>query len=256
MLNEKIYLVLGKDKDLGNKLHAHYVYVCDKSTQIKTKVKIDNLLKDYSDKKLLGLAYDKTTKKLIQELISLKKEPNWKKILNKILKGLGDLLKREIEKTRLVSKPKSVINYIKRELEKLPIYHTTDIIKIKEVGRGIINVNYLSKRFSPKYDPKKLSYYGIFESWRDTQFIFTLNFNKNLFIWDYINVEKSFYGKRIGTNCVLFVEELAKQLGFTRFSVEYPNRAYWMNKLNYKIPYKYRISSGRYQYTLEGYKEV
>jgi len=254
MLNKKIYLVLGENKDLGNKLHTHYVYECDKNAQIRIKSKVDDILEDYSDKKLLGLAYDRTTKKLIQELIYLKKEKNWSKILNKILKSLSDLLEREIEEAKHLSKPK--LTKIKKELLKIPIYDKSDIIKIKEDKKGIIKINYLSKRFSPKYNPKKFSYYGIFEPWRDTQLIFTLNFNKNLFIWDYINIEKSFHGKRIGTKCALFVEKLARKLGFTRFSVEYPNRAYWIKKLNYKIPYKYRVGSGKTEYTLEGYKEV
>ena len=254
MLNKKIYLVLGENKDLGNKLHAHYIYQCDKNTQIKIKSKIDDVLKDYSDKKLLGLAYDKTTKKLIQELIYLKKEKNWSKILNKILEGLSELLEREIEKAKPISKPK--LNEIKKEFLKIPIYDKYDIIKIKEEKKGIIKINYLSKRFSPKYDPKKLSYYGIFEPWRDTQLIITLNFNKNLFVWDYINVHKPFHGKKIGTKCAKFTEKLARKMGFTRFSVEYPNRAYWIRKLNYKISYKYRVGSGKTEYTLEGYKEV
>ena len=256
MLNKKIYFVLGENKDLGNKLHDHYIYDSDKKSQNKVKDKINILLADYSDKNLLNLAYNDLTKKLIKELISLKSEPNWFKIVNKILKGLNDLLEREIKKAKSLNKPKSVIKYISKELKKLHIYHNSDIVKIKEKKKGIIKIYYLSKRFSPKYNPKKLSYYGIFEPWRDTQFIFTLNFNKNLFICDYINVEKSFHGKQIGTKCALFVERLAKKLGFTRFSVEYPNRAYWIKKLNYKIPQKYKIGSGKYQYTLEGYKEV
>ena len=255
MLNKTIYLLLGENKDLGNKLHAHYVYECDRNVQIRIKKKIESILKNYSDKKLLGLAYDKTTKKLIQELISLKKEENWFKVVVKILKGLRDLLNREIEKAKPILKSKSLIKNIKEELKKLTIYHPSDIIKITSKN-GSIKVNYLSKRFSPKYDPKKFSYYNLLEPWRDTQFIFTMNFNKNLFVWDYINVHKSFHGKRIGTKSALFVEKLAKQLGFTRFSVEYPNRGYWIKKLNYKIPYKYRISSGKHHYTLEGYKEI
>jgi len=256
MLSKNIYLVLGENKDLGNKLHAHYIYECDKKTQKKIKSKIEDILKNYFDRKLLGLAYDKTTRNLIQELISLKKVKDWSKVVVKILKGLRDLLEREIEKTEPIQKPKSVIKLLNDELKKLHIYHKTDIIKITKEKNGIIKVNYLSQRFSPKYNPKKMSYYGLFESWRDTQFIFTLNFNKNLFVWDYINVEKSFHGKRIGTKCALFVERLAKKLGFSRFSVEYPNRAYWIKKLNYKIPYTYRIGTGKYQYTHEGYKEV
>jgi GNAT superfamily N-acetyltransferase len=257
MLNKKIYCVLGENKDLGNKLHAHYIYDCDNATQAKIKLKIDDILREYSDKKLLGLAYDKNTRSLIQEFISLKKEPNWLKILNKILRGLKDLLNREIKMAEPILKPKSIISDMRKQLKKMSFYHKTDIIKIKEEKKGIIKINYLSTRFSPKYDSSKLSYYGLFEPWRDTQLIFTLNFNKNLFIWDYINVEESFQGKRIGTRGVLFVEELATKLGFKRFSVEYPNRAYWIKKLNYNIPYKYRIGSESfYPYTLEGYKEI
>ncbi|MBU3940526.1 MAG: hypothetical protein KKH88_01200 [Nanoarchaeota archaeon] len=252
MLNKKIYSVLGENKDLGNKLHSYYVYKSNKKIQIKTKKKIESILNNYSDKKLVGLAYDKTTRKFIQELILLKKEKNWNKIVIKILKGLKDLLEREIKEAKIV--PKITTSNIKEELKKLPIYHKSDILKIKQ-EKGLIKVDYLSKRFSPEYNKKKLSYYNIFEPWRDTQFIFTLNFNKNLFIWDYINIHKQFRGKRIGTKCALLMEKFAKKLGFTRFSVEYPNREYWIKKLNYKIPYKYRISSGKHNYTLEGYKE-
>jgi len=256
MLNKKKYLLLGENKDLGNKLHTRYVYNSNRNTQIKIKDKIDSILLNYSDNKLLSLAYDKITNKLIQELISLKKEKNWLKIIFKILNGLRDLLDREITKAKPISKPKSIIKKITKELEKLLIYHPSDIIKIKQEKKGLIKVNYLSKSCSPDYNPKKLSYYNVFEPWRDTQFIFTMNFNKNLFVWDYINVHKQFHGKRIGTKCILFVEKLAKQFGFTRFSVEYPNRAYWTKKLNYQIPQKYKIGSGKYQYTHEGYKEL
>ena len=247
---------MGENKDLGNKLHTRYIYDSDKKTQIKTKAIIDEILKKYSDKKFLSLAYDDTSKKLIKEFISLKKQPNWSKILNKVLKGLSDLLEREIKEAKTVPEPGSVAKYIIKSIRKLRIYNQTDILKIKKIKKGVFEVDYLSKRMSPKYDPKKLSYYNRFEPWRDTQFIFRLNFNKNLFIWDYINVEKSFHGKKIGTKTVFSIERLARKLGFTRFSVEYPNRAYWIGKLNYDIPYKYRIGSGNYQYTHEGYKEI
>ncbi len=255
MLPKKVYFVLGENKDLGNKLHSYYVYKCDRDAQTKIKSKIDDIIENYSDKKLLTLGYDEVTKKLLREFISLKKEPGWDKIMMKILKGLSDLLDREIKKAKKISKPASTISDIKKALNKLKIYHSSDIIKIEE-KKGIVHVNYLSRKYSPEYNPKKMSYYGIFEPWRDTQLVFTLNFNKNLFIWDYINVHKPFHGRKIGTKAALLVEKFARTLGFTRFSVEYPNRAYWINKLNYKIPYNYRISSGRYNYTLEGYKEI
>ncbi|MFT4309038.1 MAG: hypothetical protein ACMXYL_00965 [Candidatus Woesearchaeota archaeon] len=256
MISKKIYLVLGENNDLGNKIHSYYIYKADKDVQTRTIKVIDGIIDDYTDSKLLSLSYDTTTRRLMKELIALKHEPNWNKIVMKILRGLKGLLLREIELSKPIRKPKDIRNYIKKELKKLDIYHKTDVIRINEEIKGIIKVNYLSLRYSPKYDSKKLSYYGLFESWRDTQFIFTLNFNKNLFIWDYINVEKSNRGKRLGTKSVLSIERIARKLGFTRFSVEYPNRAYWIKKLRYNIPYKYRIGSGKHEYTLEGYKEI
>lgn len=77
LLSEKLYLILGKDNDLGNKLHSHYVYECKRSEQREAKIKIGNLIEGYSDSKLLGLSYDDVTKKFIQDLISLKDEPQW-----------------------------------------------------------------------------------------------------------------------------------------------------------------------------------
>jgi len=68
-----------------------------------------------------------------------------------------------------------------------------------------------------------------------------MNFDKNLFIWDYINVDKEFHGKKIGTNNAIFVEKFARQLGFTRFSVADPNRSYWIKKLDYKIPQSFLL---------------
>jgi len=243
MLTKKLYKILGENNDLGNKLHSYYIYKCNKNKQIKTKQLIESILKNKTP--LSKLAYNKTTKTLIKKL-NIKE-----KTTKKILKALIDLLEREIKQAKPIPKPKN----IKNKLKKLPIYKKEDLIKIKQ-DKDSIKVNYLSKRFSPDYNPKKLSYNNEFESWRDTQFIFTLNFKKNLFIWDYINVSKQFHGKKIGTKTVLFIEKLAKQLGFTRFSVEYPNRQYWIKKLNYKIPYKYRVGSGKRNYTLEGYKEI
>ena len=253
MLNRAIYGVLGEEKDLGNKLHTHYVYESDRDTQEKTKKKIESIISNYSDTTLLSLAYDRTTKKLMRELMSLKSEKNWSRIVIKILKGLRKLLQREIEKAKPIPKP--TIQNIKKGLMNLPSYHPSDTITLEQ-KQGRIRVNYLRKRFSPEYDSKILTYYGMYESWRDTQFIFSMNYRKNLFVWEYINVHKKYQGKNIGTKGALSIEKLAKKLGFTRFSVEYPNRAYWINKLKYKIPLDYRIGSGKYQYTLEGYKEV
>jgi hypothetical protein len=256
MLSKKLYLVLGENKDLGNRLHSYYVYKAGKNKQIKAKLMIDSLIKNYSDTKLLELAYDNKTRKYINEIILLKKEKNWGKIMLKLLKGIGDLLDREIKSAKKIRQPQKIRQILKKQMQNLAIYNPSDIINIKEEKTGVIQINYVCLRYSPKYDKNKLSYENKFEPWRDTQFIFTLNFNKNLFIWDYINVNKAFHGRKIGTRIAKHIEKLAKSLGFTRFSVEYPNRRYWINKMRYKIPYKFRIGSGRWQYTNEGYKEI
>lgn len=149
----------------------------------------------------------------------------------------------------MVPEPKTITEDINKEFRRMHIYDESDIIKIEEENPGIVKVNYLSRMYSPKYD-------GEFKVWRDTQFIFTLNYNKNLFVWDYINIHKSLRGKGIGSGIIVFCEALAKGLGFTRFSVEYPNRRFW-EKVGYKIPEQYRIGESEEQnYTHEGYKEI
>ena len=244
MLNKRIYLVLGKDNDLGNKLHSHYIYQSDRQTQIRIKHNINDILLDFEPRKIESLAYNDTTRNLLIELITLQNEANWEKIVVKILKALEQILKREIVEMKTIKKPS--ISHLKNKLTSLPFYDDSVLLTVEE-KRGLIEVDLLIRTLSPEYN-------GKFESWRDTQFRFKLNYLKNLFIWDYLNVHAPFRGNRIGTTNVLFIEDIASNLGFTRFSVEYPNRKYWIEKLNYDIPYCYRIGSGRYQYTLEGYK--
>ena len=256
MLNKKLFLLLGDNKDLANRLHSYYVYLSDKEVQAEIKNKIDDILVDFTESKLREIAYDEKTRDLIQELIELKEEPNWKKVVIKMLKGLIELLDRELIKSTTIPKPKTIEDDIINEIKNWDIFHKTDLIEIKEIKPNIIKVNYLSKRLSPEYNSQKLSYDGVFQPWRDTQMIFTLYFNKNLFTWDYINVQESHQGKKIGTNAAKRIEQFIPGLGITRFSVEYPNRNYWIKVMNYEIPYKYRIGSGNYSYTHEGYKEI
>ena len=82
--------------------------------------------------------------------------------------------------------------------------------------------------------------------------IFELNFNKNLFIWKYINVHKSLRGKGIGSKLIEFAEKLGRDLGFKRFTVEYPNREFWA-KIGYKVPERCDVGYG---YSHEAYKEI
>lgn len=249
VLSEKLYLILGKDNDLGNKLHSHYVYECNRNKQKEVKTKIDDLIEKYSDGKFIGLAYDGVTSKLIRELIALKDDPQWSEVIRKFLKGLSDLLGREIQKAAKIPKPERVFEDIRNGLKRMDIYDELDIVNIEEESPGTVKVDYLSRRLSPEYD-------GTFKVWRDTQFIFTLNFEKNLFIWNYINLRESLRGKGMGSRLVESCERLAKGLGFRRFSVEYPNRKFW-EKMGYQIPEKYRIGEAEEQnYTHEGYKEM
>jgi len=249
VLNEKLYLILGKDNDLGNKLHSYYVYECKGSEQIEVKRRIDDLIECYSDSKLLGLSYDDVTTKMLQDLISLKDEPQWFEVVFRLLNGLSHLLDREIKRATVIPEPKTVVEDIKKELRRMPIYGESDVIRIEEEGPGMVKVDYLSRSYSPEYD-------GDFRIWRDTQFIFTLYYNKNMLMWNYINIHPSWRGKGIGSGIIAFCEEVAKNLGFTRFSVEYPNRGFW-EKMGYEIAEQYRIGESEEQnYTHEGYKEI
>jgi len=48
-----------------------------------------------------------------------------------------------------------------------------------------------------------------------------------------------------------------QKLGFNRFSVEWPNRGFWVNKLGYNVDedWLFRIDEER-EYTIEAYKEI
>ncbi len=243
MLNKRLSQIL-MEKNLGNKLHSHYVYLSDRESQIKIKKIIDDIVNDFNHLELVSLGYDDTSSRLIDEFIDLKDEPNWEKIVVKILKALSMILKREIVEARPISNPD--ISLIESRLTQMPHYDASHQIKIEDIS-GVIQVHVLNKKLSPKHT-------DVFELWRDTEFNFKLLFNKNLFAWDYLNIHEPHRGKKIGTSYVLFIEKMAKDLGFARFSVENPTRRYWIKKLSYQIPYRYRIGSGRFQYTLEGYK--
>lgn len=258
MLTKNIYKLLDDPHLLGVKLHSHYVYHCGREEQEKAKKLIESLLKDYSDEKFISLGYDDKRKKLIKELIKLKKEPGWEKIVRKFLKGLKELIEREIGRAEEVQKPKNIKKHVKKELRKLDIYHKSDVVKVKKVKKGVFEVIYLSKRYSPEYPRgwkalKKVP----FRIWKDTQFIFMLNFNKGLFVWEYINVHDKYKSQGWGTKMVKLCERLAKDLGFRRFSVEWPNRRFWCRKHGYKVKQSHTLESKdkKYYYSHEGYKE-
>ncbi len=259
MLTKKIYKLLDVPNLLGVKLHSHYVYQCDRDEQKKAKKLIESLLKDYSDEKFISLGFDGERKKLIMELIKLKNEPDWDRMVMKFLKGLKELIERELKKAEEVQKPRNLAKYVKKELKKLHIYHRTDVVKVKEIKNGVFEVVYLSKRYSPEYKRgwkvwKKVP----FRIWKDTQFIFLLNFNKGLFVWWYINVHDDYKSQGWGTKMVKFCEQLAKDLGFRRFSVEWPNRRFWCKKQGYKVKAGHTLESKdkKYYYSHEGYKEL
>jgi GNAT superfamily N-acetyltransferase len=234
------------EKNLGNKIHSHYIYHSDRESQIEIKNNIDDIVIDFNPRELVSLGFDDTSIKLIDEFIDLKDTPNWEKIVVRILKALSLILQREIVEARPISN--SDISLIESCLTQMPDYDAPHQIKIEDISGGI-QVHVLNKKLSPEYN-------GGFKLWRDTEFNFKLLFSKNLFVWEYLNVHDPYRGKSIGTSYVLFIEKMAKDLGFSRFSVENPTRRYWLKKLSYKIPYSYRIGSGRYQYTLEGYKTI
>jgi len=250
MLSKRLHKALADDPGLlANKLHSRYVYESGVDVQRKVKHKIDRLLADYDDDLFRSLAFNKDTRELIDELISCRSDPGFASVVRRFLRGMSHLLDREILRARKVRKPANVARQVRKELAKLHIYHRTDSIKVKEKKQGLFEVDYISIRHSPEHD-------GKFKSWRDTQFKIELNFNNGLFVWKYINVHKDLRGKGMGTKLVKFCERLAKRLGIRRFTVEWPNRKFWI-KMGYEIPRKYRIGkTGRKNYTHEGYKEL
>jgi GNAT superfamily N-acetyltransferase len=249
MFNERIHRALVNDPELlANKLHTKYIYEANLETQRKVKELVDSLLKNYSDSSFVELGFNSETKKLIRKVITLKKEPNWEKIIRKFLFGMKHLLEREISRAKRLEKPKKVLHQIRKELRKIHIYHRKDVLSVEEIKDGIVKVHYLSRLHSPEYDGNR-------GQWRDTEFTFTLNFNKNLFVWVHISIHSKLRGEGMGSKLVKFCERLAKDLGIRRFSVEWPNRKYWQ-KQGYSIPHRYRIGSDKKGYTHEGYKEV
>ncbi|MHA1475929.1 MAG: hypothetical protein ACTSQ5_12175 [Promethearchaeota archaeon] len=256
MLNEKLYLIFCDENDLGDLLFNHHIHEANIKSQIETRTLIQELLNKYNDEKFIELGFDKNSKDLIKQFISCKYEKNWKEFIKKFLMGVLKLLEREISKSSRLKIPSKFPKNLQYEMTKLPIYHKNSIIKINEVQKGVFEINLLNLEYSPDYNPNQLNYYGKWESFRDTQLVFILNFNKNLLKWEYINVHKRFQGMRIGTKSALMIENFASKLGFSRFSVEFPNRQFWINKMGYDIPDRYKFGSGMYEYTLEAYKEI
>jgi hypothetical protein len=162
VLNKKLFLVLGDNKDLANRLHSHYVYLSDREVQIEIKNKIDDILVDFTDNKLREIAYDEKTRDLMQELIDLKEEHNWKKVVIKMFNGLSYLNDRELKKASGIPRPENIEVDIINEIKNWDIFHKTDHIKVKEIKSDIIKVNYLSRRLSPEYNLQKLTYDGVF----------------------------------------------------------------------------------------------
>lgn len=250
-ISDKLMRIIGENKDLGNKLHSHYIYNCDAKEQTEAKQKIDKLIEKYTDKDFLKLSYNNTTRQLILELMELKEEPHWQEIVRRMLRGLSHLLERELARAKKILKPDKIRKKIIEKLKKLHIYEASDVIEVNE-KKELVKVHYLSLKHSPLYDEKKKSYDNKFEPWRDTEIIFELNFKKNLFIWKYINIHEKFRGKGVGTKMIILAEELAKELGFTRYTVEYPNRDFW-KKMEYIVHEKCDVGIG---YSHEAYKEM
>ncbi len=246
-MNKQIMGII-KDENLGNKLHSHYIYTIGPELQLKSKEVIDSVINNYSDEGFSRLAYDSETRALMHDLVGLPHTRSWNVFKDGFLNGMSLLLDREIMRTHPVKLRKDTASIILKSLQSLDIYSDKDILSFKD-GDNFLRCDYISMNYSPEYDKE----FGI---WRDTQFKFTLYTDKGLFVWDYLNVNKKFRGKGIGTKTVLELEKVGQSLGFKRFSVEYPNREYWTGKLGYDIPKDCMIGSGNNQYTHEAYKEV
>ena len=255
-LTRPLWLVLGDGANLGSKLMRHYVYESDRKTQIQVRSRIRQLLEDPDKQGLISLCFDEDSRVLLEKLMALRAEPNWRWVLDRWLGGLCELLDRELNRATAVYAPPTPVRTIEVALRRLPISSSGDLMKVREKQTGLFEVNYLNRAWSPDCDGAPLGEDGEFEPWRHTQFIFVLNFTRNLLVWQYINVHPRCRGKGIGTAAVGCIEAVARELGITRASVEYPHRRFWPMKLGYHLPYRYRIGWGRCQYTIEAYKEL
>lgn len=240
--------IFGKVDDLGNKIHSRLIYNLGKEEQAVWISIVNDLIQGFNDEKLRHFAFDKKSSIAIEKLIKARTKENfktWMKVVLKFFKAIRFLLKREIREGRQLSQKKITKNIIS-QIKKQPFFLKDDILKLKK-EKDKFEIHYICPSKSPEYNCR-------FKLWRDTEFKFVIYRDKSLFVWDYINVDKSYRGKGFGSKIVKSVESIVSRYGIRRFSVEYPNRYYWRYKFGYVIPYNLCI--GKKGYSLEGYKQL
>ncbi len=257
IFTDKTFSILCDPNVLGNKLPTKYIYQSTSREQKQAIEIIEKYLEHKRDIDLLKMAFDEDSEMLLGKLLKLKNEENWYLLTDKYLTSLLHLLKREIKNIKPELGSKIPIELINDITHFIPIYKDGDVLNHDLIINGVVEIDYIARGknnsdqlYSPNYTRK-------FEIFRDTQFTISLNFNQGLFVWYYLNVDPSHRGKGFGKALVKNIETYAHKIGFNRFSVEWPNRGFWVKHLNYNVEDEWLFQiEDDYAYSIEGYKEI
>ena len=184
-------------------------------------------------------------------LTALANHPRWHELIRKYLEGLAAGLERELARRAAIPVLPDLEAEIRDTFKALSFYDPTDILETPETAeRTHAYINYISRKFSPRYDGKE----GPWD--RDTQFKIELLFTSGLFVWLSANVSAEFRGRKMGTELIKACEKMAVKMGFKRFSVPGPNRRFW-EKMGYSIDSRQVVVIGpNHNPNLEAYKET
>jgi len=232
-------------------LHGTAVYysTAEKQASFLSLIR-EALAKEAYGPALRGIARGTAAELKVDGLIAAGNAPRWKELVGKYLEALAAGIERELAKRNSIPVPGDAEERIRRTFSGLGFFDPGDVLEIPDPAGDPFYVNYISRKFSPRYD-------GHEGPWdRDTQFKMELLFGSGLFVWLSANVSAEFRGKRMGTELIGKCEAMAAGMGFRRFSVPGPNREFW-GKMGYSVaPGQIVVIGPSHNPNLEAYKEI
>jgi GNAT superfamily N-acetyltransferase len=213
---------------LWGDLQCHYVYYADGPTQEQlTAALAVALARNDLEAGLLLLDGHDGIKAGVAALMAMREHPLWRDHAGEMLAELEREVGREVARRAPVPLPPDLGDRIRAAITGLPDYAMDDVL---EISTGPITtwVNYVSRRYSPRYD-------GTNGPWdRDTQYMFELVQGSGLLVWLSANTVKEFQGRGMGTRFFKACERMAFEAGYRRFSVLGPNNGpYWRDRMGY-----------------------